>query len=103
MDPTEPLVTGDTVTAYDFAMEEIRVGSSKLAQALLARALKKGPMPEKECIEARRIYDKMIDLYPRIRIDESQRAALLQELAVLRARIEECEHNEVGRGKSIRR
>ena len=94
MEPTDPL-QGDTVTAYDFAMEEVRAGSSKLAQALLARTLKKGPLPEKECTEARRIYDKMIELYPRIRLDESQRAEFLQELAVLRARIEECVHHEV--------
>ena len=95
MEPTDPLVTGDTETAYDFAMEEIRVGSSNLARALLTRTLKKGGIPEKECAEARRIYDKTIALYPRLRLDESQRNELLQELAVLRARIEECEHNEV--------
>ena len=52
-------------------------------------------MPEKECAEARRIYDKMVELYPRLRLDESQRTAFLQELAVLRARIEECVHHEV--------
>jgi hypothetical protein len=95
MEPRDPLGRGDTVTAYDLAMEEIKTGSSRLARALLARTLKEGPMPEKECAEARRIYDKMVELYPRLRLDESQRTAFLQELAVLRARIEECVHHEV--------
>jgi hypothetical protein len=30
----------------------------------------------------------MIDLYPRVRLDDTQRASLLKELAVLRARLE---------------
>ena len=33
---------GDTLTAYDFAMEEVGVASSKLARALLARTLTRG-------------------------------------------------------------
>jgi len=37
------------------------------------------------------VYEKMIDLYPRVRLDDTQRASLLKELAVLRARLEECE------------
>ena len=83
------------MSAYDFAMEEIKVASSNLARALLVRTFAKGAggaaTPEKECAEARRVYNKLIELYPKVRLDESQRASLLNELAVLRSRLEECE------------
>lgn len=84
---------GDTLTAYDFAMEEISVASSKLARALLARTLNKGDLVavESECAQARQVYEKMIDLYPRVRLDVTQRASFLKELAVLKARLEECD------------
>jgi hypothetical protein len=83
----------DTLTAYDFAMEEVGVASSKLARALLARALNKGDLVavERVCTEARLVYEKMIDLYPRVRLDVTQRASFLKELGVLRARLEECD------------
>jgi hypothetical protein len=84
---------GDTLTAYDFAMEEVALVSSKLARALLSRALNKGDVTavERECAEARLVYEKMIDLYPRVRLDATQRASVLKELGVLRARLEECD------------
>lgn len=95
---------GDTLTAYDFAMEEIGVASSKLARALLVRTLNKGNLVavERECTEARLVYEKMIDLYSRVRLDATQRASLLNELAILRSRLEECEDDE-GKGRIIRR
>ena len=37
---TDSVARGDTLTAYDFAMEEVTGASSKLAHALLARTLK---------------------------------------------------------------
>ena len=87
-----------TLTAYEFAMEEVGVASSKLARALLARSLTRGrgdpATLERECSEARLVYEKTIDLYPRVRLDDTQRASLLKELAVLRARLEECETRE---------
>ena len=71
---------GDTLTAYEFAMEEVNVASSKLARALLARTLARGrddsATLERECSEARLVYEKMIDLYPRVRLDDTQRASL---------------------------
>lgn len=79
------------MTPYDFAMEEVGIVSSNLARALLARTLTKGAMPEAECAEARRVYDKLVDRYRRLRLNESQRDALGQELALLRSRLEECE------------
>jgi hypothetical protein len=59
-------------------------------------------MPERECTQARLVYEKMIDLYPRVRLDDAQRASLLKELAVLRARLEEYEAQE-GRSQPTRR
>jgi hypothetical protein len=88
---TDNALGGDTLTAFEFAVEEIRTASSKLARALLSRTLTRGTTPERECSEARAVYDKMIGLYPRVRLDDTQRASLLQELAVLRSRLEECE------------
>ena len=37
---TDSVPRGDTLTAYDFAMEEVTGASSKLAHALLARTKK---------------------------------------------------------------
>src|SRR6188508_1982068 len=101
MEPTDTdsAPAGDTLSAYDFAMEEIRVASSKLARALLARTLARtrtvamssrvdSASLYRECSDARLVYEKMIDLYPRVRLDDTQRASLLKELAVLRARLE---------------
>ena len=103
---TDSAPTGDTLTAYDFAMEEVGVASSKLARALLARTLTRGrgdsATLDRECSEARLVYEKMIDLYPRVRLDDTQRASLLKELAVLRARLEECETREGGSEKTRR-
>ncbi len=103
---TDSAPAGDTLTAYDFAMEEVGVASSKLARALLARTLTRGrgdsATLERECSEARLVYEKMIDLYPRVRLDDTQRASLLNELAVLRARLEECETRE-GSSQKTRR
>lgn len=95
----EPLDTrkrsrGSPWTAYDFATDEMRVASSKLARALLARPFARGAVSDQcaeACTRARRVYDKMIDLYPRTRLDTSQRKTFLKELALLRSRLEECE------------
>jgi hypothetical protein len=102
MEPTDSRTRSTTLSAYDFAMEELSVASSKLSRALLASTLTKGAKPESECSEARRVYDKMIELYPRVRLDAAQRASLLQELALLRSRLEECE-DEHGRTISRQR
>jgi hypothetical protein len=82
-------------------MEEIRVASSKLARALLARTLARtrtvalsridSTSLDRERSDARLVYEKMIDLYQRVRLDTAQRASFLKELAVLRARLEECD------------
>jgi len=38
---TDSVARGDTLTAYDFAMDEVTGASSKLAHTLLARTLKR--------------------------------------------------------------
>ena len=94
MEPTrtDSVPKGDTLTAYDFAMEEVTGASSKLAHALLARPLnsRDAARIEQECSDARSVYEKMIHLYPRVRLDAAQRASLLKELGLLRSRLEEC-------------
>ena len=89
---TDGVPRGDTLTAYDFAMEEVTAASSRLAQALLARPLtsRDAARIEQECSDARLVYEKMIHLYPRVRLDTAQRASLLKELGLLRSRLEEC-------------
>jgi hypothetical protein len=105
MGPTRPDrdLGGDTLTAYEFAVEEVSVASSKLARAFLARTLARGKDDSGTLErEAHLVYEKMIDLYPRVRLDDTQRASLLQELALLRSRLEECEGHQ-GKARTIRR
>ena len=87
---------GDTLTAYDFAMEEVTGASSKLGQALSAPALKSrdAATVEQECSNARAVYERMIHLYPRVRLDAAHRASLLKELGLLRSRLEQCKADE---------
>ena len=62
---TDSVPKGDTLTAYDFAMEEVTGASSRLAHALLARAQKKADATTtaQECSNARSVYEKMIHLF----------------------------------------
>ena len=113
MEPTrtEKASGGEALTAYDFAMEDIRVASSKLARALLARTLARtrtvalsrvdSTSLDRERSDARLVYEKMIDLYLRLRLDDTQRASFLKEPGVLRARLEEREAQ--GRPQPTRR
>ena len=93
---TDSAPRGDTLTAYDFAMEEVIGASSKLGHALLATTLKSrdAAKVEHECSNARAVYERMIHLYPRVRLDAVQRASLLKELGILRSRLEACEADE---------
>ena len=83
--------TDVTLTAYDFAMEEVTEASSRLARALLARTQRSAAAraTEEEFSNARLVYERMIHLYPRVRLDAAQRASLLEALALLRSRLEE--------------
>ena len=96
---TDSVPKGDTLSAYDFAMEEVTGASSRLADALLARTQKRADATttEQECSNARSVYERMIHLFPRVRLDATQRASLLKELGLLRSRLEGCKAAE---GKS---
>ena len=96
---TDSVARGDTLTPYDFAMDEVTGASSKLVRALLVRTLKRADATttEQEYSNARSVYERMIDLYPRMRLDATQRASLLKELGLLRSRLEGCKAAE---GKS---
>ena len=96
---TDSVPRVDTLTAYDFAMEEVTGASSRLADALLARTQQKADATatEQECSNARSVYERMIHLFPRVRLDATQRASLLKELGLLRSRLEGCKAAE---GKS---
>jgi hypothetical protein len=93
---TDSAPRGDTLTAYDFAMEEVTGASSKLGHALSAHSLKSrdAATVEQECSNARAVYERMIHLYPRVRLDAAQRASLLKELGILRSRLEACKADE---------
>ena len=93
---TDSVARGDTLTPYDFAMDEVTGASSKLVRALLARTLKRADATatEQEYSKARSVYIRMVDLYPRMRLDATQRASLLEELGLLRSRLEECDADE---------
>jgi hypothetical protein len=95
MEPTRTDSTprGDIVTAYEFAIEVVRIASSNLARSAA---------PEEECFKARLVYDTVIDLYPRVRLDATQRASLLKELSLLRLRLEECEDDQT-KARTMRR
>jgi hypothetical protein len=101
---TDSVPKGDTLTAYDFAMEEVTGASSRLAHALLARTQKKADATttEQEFSNARSVYEKMIHLFPRVRLDATQRASLLKELGLLRSRLEACKADQ-GKSQPARR
>ena len=84
--------TDVTLTAYDFAMEEVTDASSRLAHALLARSLDRADpvTTEEECSNARSVYDRMILLYTKVRLDAAQHASLLNEMGRLRSQLEKC-------------
>ena len=85
-----------TLTAFDFAMEEVAAASSKLAHALSARPQKRADAAtiQQECADARSVYERMLHLYPRVRLDDAQRASLLKELGRLRSSLKKCEAQE---------
>ena len=93
---TDSVARGDTLTPYDFAMDEVTGASSKLVRALLVRTLKRADATttEQEYSNARSVYERTIHLHPRMRLGATQRATLLKELELLWARVEECEADE---------
>jgi len=85
---SEDSVGDDTLTPYQFSMEEIGFGLSRLAEALATDDTNR---IAQACTEARLVYRRMAHLYPKLQLDPTKRDSLLEQLSLLRWRIEECE------------
>jgi hypothetical protein len=83
----------DTVTAYEYAMNEVEATSSKLAREL---SRNDPATVERECSAALRIYEDMILLFPRACRDATQRASLWKALELLKSRLEACDEAKSG-------
>jgi hypothetical protein len=105
LEGTDSVLGGGTLTPYEFAMEQLADASSKLGSALLARTLNKSKQAsvDRECSDARLVYERVMHLIPRVRLDPPQRRALLDALELLQARLEECEPDENARSDIRRR
>ena len=88
MSHSEDSLGDDTLTPYQFSMEEIGLGLSRLTEAL---ATDDTNTIAKACSEARLVYRRMVHLYPKLQLDPTKRDSLLEQLSLLRWRIEECE------------
>jgi hypothetical protein len=78
----------DTMTPYEFAMEEVNLALLRLADAFTADD---PTTTEQECSEARLVYRRMVHVYPKLQLEPTQRDSLLGQMALLRGRLEECE------------
>ena len=88
MSNSEDSVGDDTLTPYQFSMEEIGLGLSRLTEAL---ATDDTSTIARACPEARLVYRRMVHLYPKLQLDPTKRDSLLAQLSRLRSRIDECE------------
>jgi hypothetical protein len=78
----------DTLTTYEFVIEEVNLALLRLARALSAD----DPTTiEQECAEAWGVYRGMVHLYPKLQLEPTQRDSLLGQMTLLRSRLEECE------------
>jgi hypothetical protein len=87
MTKTDPL-NGDTLTPYDFVMEEVDLALARLTHASKAGNL---TIAEQHRSQARASFRRLVDLYPRLRLAPAERDSLLEQLAILSSRLEESE------------
>src|SRR5688572_15529387 len=101
---TDSVPKGDTLTAYDFAMEEVTGASSRLAHALLARAQKKADATTtgQEGSHARSVYEKMIHLFQGCGSTPHNAPHFSKSLGLLRSRLEACKADQ-GKSQPTRR
>ena len=86
--PSTSTLGDETLSPYDFAMEEVNLALSQVTHVLAAG----DPNTiEEECANARSAFRRLTQMHPRLRLESSQRESLLRQLALLRSRIEECE------------
>ena len=88
MSHSEDSLGDDTLTPYQFSMEEIGLGLSRLTEAL---ATDDTNTIAQACSEARLVYRRMVHLYPKLQLDPTKRDSLLALLSRLRSRIDECD------------
>lgn len=88
MSQSEDSLGDDTLTPYQFSMEEIGLGLSRLTEALATHDTN---TIAQACSEAHLVYRRMVHLYPKLQLDPTKRDSLLAQLSRLRSRIDECE------------
>jgi hypothetical protein len=83
-----PTRRGTPQTPYDFAFEEVTLAILRLMDALASH----DPVAiKRECTEARRAHRSMLDLYPKLQLNPSERDLLVGQLDLLRILIKQCE------------
>jgi len=80
----------DTLTPYEFAMEDVNVALLRVARALAADD---PDITAQECSEVRLTYRRIKHLCPKLRLEPEQRDSLFGQLSLLESRLEECERS----------
>jgi hypothetical protein len=83
-------VLDDTLTPYEFAMEDVNEALLKIARALTADD---PDVTAQECSEVRLAYRRIKHLCPKLRLDPAQRDSLFGQLSLLETRLAECERS----------
>lgn len=83
----------DTLTPYEFAMEEIELAVSHLTQVLTTDERTR---IGQACRETRVVYGRMVHLYPKLQLDPAQRDSLIAQLALLVSLLDECDRRAKG-------
>ena len=76
------------MTAYEFAMEEVSLAILRLVDAMTADDL---ATIEQECMEARRVYRNVVQLYPQLQLQPFERDSLLGQLSLMGSQLDQCE------------
>ncbi|MET0988271.1 MAG: hypothetical protein ABW034_22960 [Steroidobacteraceae bacterium] len=78
----------DAANDYEALLAEIDLAESRLARAVSSDV---PSTAEHEYIKAREAYRRVVELHPSLDLPPFQRDALMQQLALLRSHLEECE------------
>ena len=85
---TDSVPKGDTLSAYDFAMEEVTLALLRVADALIANE----PFAiAQESTDARQVCRDIRDLYPRLQLRATERDSLLGQMSFLGSQLNQCE------------
>jgi hypothetical protein len=89
----------DTLTPYEFAMEDVNVALLRVERALTADD---PDATAQACSEVRLTYRRVKHLCSKLRLEPEQRDSLIGQLSLLEARLQECEKS-VDRFTAVRR